>query len=603
MKISDLLSRRPARDFTKELTAIRTEFHSALVRQRFETQSYIDALTGEESSALYGTNNYKDYSKAIQAVNSKYENAAVWGNGLTANIVDFRAAVTVSSGPQYRPAKRSAIAQKDEDGKAIGARSENGSSKAIDESAEAEMEFVRAFFEANDLNHEGPQELGREGEIEGRVAVVLDWDETQKQVIFRHLPWIDYRYTETKNKKNQKKIDKIEWDANGAAAIEKGSAEGDLLVCRRFAGRPRAKHPTTKVMRSLTQIEYVDQAFRDWREIDRLYGAPVPDFEFKTKEEAEAFRNEFKVNWKIKRAMIHNGVFSYKGPDMSGVVSIEKEIQRQACFISGTTGYPLQFLLPDMLANRSTSENIMESALVHTASERAIWTGFYEELVSKAMKLYSLKTSKKALDPSKITISISLMTTEQWNRLVTFWLPAYRDELVSREAALSNIPDFNVGEELDRVEGVEKARVAQISEELDRTAAAGDSEGDLGGTGGAGGGTPPTAGAEGEKVADTSLNGAQISSMVQVLSSAADGTIPVEAVLPILQAAFPNTDPALIAKMAASVSTFAKTKEKEKEANKDALPAAMKENLGKTPPPFQKKKVPGQGEEEGNDLE
>lgn len=599
MKISDFLSRRPARDFTKELTALRAEFNSALVRQRFETQNYIDALSGEESSAIYGTNNYRDYAKAVQAVNSKYENGAVWGNGLTANIVDFRAAVTVSSGPQYRPKKKSAIPQKDEEGKAIGNRGEKSST--IDESAAPEMEFVRAFFEANDLNHEGPQELGREGEIEGRVAVVLEWDETQKQVIFRHLPWIDYRYSETKNKINPKKIDKIEWAENGSAEIAKGSAEGDLLVCRRFSGRPRAKNPTTKVMRCLTQIEYVDQAFRDWREIDRLYGAPVPDFEFKTKEEAEAFRNEFKVNWKIKRAMIHNGTFSYKGPDMSGVVSIEKEIQRQACFISGTTGYPLQFLLPDMLANRSTSENIMESALVHTASERAIWIGFYEELVQKAMKLYSEKTSKKALDPSKITISISLMTTEQWNRLTSFWLPAYRDELVSREAALANIPDFNVSEELDRVEGAERARVEQISEELDRTAS-GSEEGDRSeGIGAGGSGAPPVA--EGEKVADTSLNGAQITSMVQVLSSAADGTIPVEAVLPILQAAFPNTDPALIAKMAASVSAFAKTKEKERAENKAALPPEMKANLGKTTPPFQKKKVPGQGEEEDGDLE
>jgi hypothetical protein len=592
MKILEFLSRTPARDFKKDLTALRTEVHSAIVRQRFEMQGYMDALTGEESSSLYGANNYKDYAKTVQAVNSKYENSAVWGNGLTANIIDFRAAVTVSSGPQYRPAKRSAIPTKDEDGKGMGSRKdgEPGKAPSIEESADAEMEFVRAFYEANDLNHEGPQELGREGEIEGRVAVVLDWDDDRKQTIFRHLPWIDYRYVEVRNPKNPKRIDEIKWDANEAAGIAAGSASGDLLVCRRFAGRPRAKHPTTRVMRCLTQIEYVDQAFRDWREIDRLYGSPIPDFEFKTKDEAEAFQKDFRFNWKIKRAMIHNGTFLYKGPDMAGVDSIEREIKRQACFISGTTGYPLQFLLPDMLSNRSTSENIMESALVHTASERAIWTGFYEELVSKAMKLYSLKTSKKKLDPSKIAISISLMTTEQWNRLVTFWLPAWRDELVTREAALSNIPDFNVREELDRVEGADRDRVAQIGEELDRTAGAG-AEGEA-------------APADGEKVADASLNGAQISSMVEVLSSASDGTIPTEAVLPILQAAFPNTDPALILKMAASVVTFAKEKAKETEKNKAALPDVMKANIGKTPPnPFQKKKIPGQGEEEGNDLE
>jgi hypothetical protein len=590
MNILESIFGTPARYFKKDLASLRTEVHAALVRQRFEMQGYMDALTGEESSSLYGANNYKDYSKTVQAVNTKYENGAVWGNSLTANIIDFRAAVTVSSGPQYRPSKRSAIPTKDEEGKAVGTRGENGKAGTIEESADAEMEFVRAFFEANDLNHEGPQELGREGELEGRVVVTLDWNEDQKQVILKHLPWIDYRYTETRDKKNPKRINEITWAANGAADIAAGTAKDDLLVCRHFSGRARAKHPTTKVMRCLTQIEYVDQAFRDWREIDRLYGSPIPDFEFKTKEEAEAFQKDFKFNWKIKRAMIHNGTFAYKGPDMAGVDSIEREIKRQACFISGTTGYPLQFLLPDMLSNRSTSENIMESALVHTASERAIWTGFYEELVQKAMQLYAEKTSKKALDPSKISISISLMTKEQWDRLVNFWLPAWRDELVTREAALANIPDFNVREELDRVEGAERALVAQIGEELDKTA--GEAE------------PGPGAPAEGEKVADTSLNGAQISSMVEVLSSASEGTIPVEAVLPILQAAFPNTDPALIAKMAASVVTFAKTKEKEKAANKAALPDPMKANVGKPPNPFLKKaKNPGPGEEESDGLE
>jgi len=223
-------------------------------------------------------------------------------------------------------------------------------------------------------------------------------------------------------------------------------------------------------MRCLTQIDYIDQGFRDWREINRLYASPVPDVECKTPEEAEDMNAAIKgsINWKIKKLFVHSGVFSYKGPEMTGIDSLEREIKRQACFVAGTTGYPLQFLLPDMLANRSTSENIMESALIHTASERAIWTGFYEELISKAMKMYSEKTSKSALDPNKISITISLMTEEQWQRLIQFWLPAFREELVSREAALSQIPDFNIREELDRREKADNSRIAQITSELDK---------------------------------------------------------------------------------------------------------------------------------------
>lgn len=448
----------------QELNTLRSDFKAF----RFHIQGYIDALTGEESPSVYGTNSYKEYAKAVQAVNLKYENGAVWGNALTANIIDFRAAVTVSSGPQYKPAMDSTIQQKDDEGKEIG--SGNNGSDPIMGNAEAEIDFCRSFFEANDINHETPQEWGREGEIEGRVAVRLKWDEKKKQVIAEHMPWIKYKYEEIRSKENTKTIESIKWDTQTADNIPAGTVGGDELVCRRFSGRLTSKNPTTKVMRCLTQIDYIDQGFRDWREINRLYASPVPDVECKTADEAEEMNKAIKgnVNWKIKRIFIHSGVFNYKGPEMTGIDSLEREIKRQACFIAGTTGYPLQFLLPDMLANRSTSENIMESALVHTASERAIWIGFYEELITKAMKMYSEKTSKSALDPNKISITISLMTQEQWQRLIQFWLPAYREELVSREAALSQIPDFNIREELDRREKADNSRIAQITAELDK---------------------------------------------------------------------------------------------------------------------------------------
>jgi hypothetical protein len=452
----------------KELEVLSRDFR----RLKFDLQSSIDTMTGEEAASLYGANKYKTYAGAVDALNKKYQNESDWGNGLAANIIDFRAAVTVSSGPQYKPAKNSTIQQKDEDGKSIGKDKVQAFEPAVDieEDATTEMDFCRSFFDVNDINHEAPQELGREAEIEGRVAVTLDWDEAEQQVIMNHRPWLSYKYKETRSKSNKKIIESIKWDANESEGIQAGEAKGDLLVCRWFGGRRRAKDPMPKVARCLTQIDYVDQAFRDWREIDRLYVAPIPVFECKTPEEAEEMNDRIKagLNFKIKKAWAVVGNFKFAGPDMSGIDSLEREIKRQSCFIAGTTGYPLQFLLPDMLSNRSTSENIMESALVHTASERAIWTGFYEELISKAMKLYTIKTSKTALDPNKLSITISLMTQEQWNRLTNFWLPAFKDDLVTREAVLPQIPDFNIQEELDRRTEADNSKVKQITQELDQ---------------------------------------------------------------------------------------------------------------------------------------
>ena len=462
MSIFNFKENKAVLKIQSDLNRVRNDFKVF----RFTVQGYIDAMTGEESVSIYGNNSYRDYARAVQAINSKYENAAAWGNGLAANIIDFRAAVTVSSGPQYKPAMNSTIQQKDEDGKSVG----NGSNPIanIEDNAQSEMDFCRDFFDVNNINHEAPQELGREAEIEGVCAVELKWDETKKQVIVKHYPWLTYKYIEVRSKENPKEIESIKWEAQ--TGIEAGEIKGDNLICLRFSGRLSSKYPTTKVMRCLTQIDYIDQAFRDWREINRMYAAPIPIFECDTDEEAENMRDAIKagLNFKIKKAWAVRGKFRYAGPEMSGIDSLEREIKRQACFVAGTTGYPLQFLLPDMLSNRSTSENIMESALIHTASERAIWTGFYEELIKKAMMIYSTAMSKTPLDPNKIAVSISLMTQEQWQRLTSFWLPAFKDDLVTREAVLPMIPDFNVREELDRRDEADNSRIAQITAELDK---------------------------------------------------------------------------------------------------------------------------------------
>lgn len=445
-----------------------------------DMQAYLDPMTGEEASAKYSSNKYSDYASAIEEVGRKYANKAAWGCALCANIIDFRAAVAVSSGPQYKEKQAAGIKEKDEVGKSIG--SENGKKNGkqnikqqMESAAEKEIEFVRSFFEANGINHEVPQDLGREAEIEGRIAVKLEWNEKTKQVIVEHLPWMKYRYNEQHDPLNKKKIIGISWTEKTqkifGETIKAGSVTGDNLVCMRFAGRPSDDDPTPKIVRVLTEIDYISQAFRDWREIDRLYAGPVPIFECDSPEAAEDMSADIKsgaVNFKIKRAYAIHGNFRFAGPDMAGITSLSKEIERLACFISGETGYPLQFLLPDLLSNRSTSENIMESAMTHTASERAIWTGFYEELVTKAMAVYNEKSGMTKLDPTKISISISLMTQAQWDRLVSFWLPAFKDDLITREAALPQIPDFNVNEELERREKKDQGEVERITQQLDQ---------------------------------------------------------------------------------------------------------------------------------------
>ncbi len=60
-------------------------------------------------------------------------------------------------------------------------------------------------------------------------------------------------------------------------------------------------------------------------------------------------------------------------------------------------------------------------------------------------------------------------------------------------------------------------------------------------------GTPPAPGAEpAAAVQDTALNGAQVQSMVAILSAAASGSLPQASVMPMLRAAFPAIPPATL---------------------------------------------------------
>lgn len=456
-------------------------FQKRLNEFKRDIRAYIDPLTGEESTSKYTANEHTDYKRAVQELANKYDNKSSWGCSLAANIIDFRAAVCVSSGPQYKLKKAAEIKPKDDEGKQIGAGIKAMKAEALPGDGAKELEFVRGFFEANGIDHETPQDWGREAEIEARLAVQLSWDDTKKQVIADHLPWLKYYYDEKCERPNSKTVSEITWKETtfNGEKVPAGSVSEDELVYRRFGGRTSATDPMGKVIRCMTEIEYIAQAFRDWREIDRLYASPIPVFECGSQEEAENMADAIRegLNWKIKKAFSVYGKFVMVGPDMTGISSLEKEIIRNACFIAGETGYPLQFILPDMLSNRSTSENIMESAMTQTASERAIWIGFYDELITKAMGIYNEKSGMTQLDPTKISVSISLMTQAQWDRLVNFWIPAFREKLVSREATLPQIPDFNVDEELSRAEKAEAEETARIAEQLDRMKEEAEAEG------------------------------------------------------------------------------------------------------------------------------
>jgi hypothetical protein len=413
-----------------------------------------DILTARQtSSKRYKGNKYKTYKSAVQEIISKYQGTADWGVLQTGSIIDMRAAFILSQGVK--------IVEKKPD-------------------AERERIWSEEFLRFNNLDNEVAQQFGIEAEIEGKFLGKLSledcdesYDEHEKMASVRFVSFSKRQYKiETKENDyahyigaswKEKNTGSMKWTAEDLKEKE--------FVYIKFGGRidePNNAQP--KIMKCLTQVEDLDKALRDLREINRLFAAPTPYFKCETKEEVTKIMDEIKnnPNFKVKKMIASTAEFSFVQPDVSGVENLISEILTLVKMISGTTGVPIHFLgLLDLLKNRATGENTREMVTAATTKERESWIGAYEEMLTKGMNLYNeevhdqLSKSVK-LDPSKIGVELPIITEEQWLHLEKVLLPANLAGKISDEYFLSQIPGLNVREEQERKKKKQDEKVDEL---------------------------------------------------------------------------------------------------------------------------------------------
>jgi len=251
-------------------------------------------------------------------------------------------------------------------------------------------------------------------------------------------------------------------------------------------------------MKCLSQIDNLDKALRDWREIDRIFGGPILYMECETKQEVDAFMKLIEdKNFKVKKILGGTGKLGFVTFDIKGVESLEKEILTNAKMISGTTGVSVQYLgFVELLKNRSTSDDLREMLSSATVKERVTWEGAYEELLTKAMNLfnktvYPQKEAKgEKLIPSLIKVNIPIITKQHWVNLEKVWLPAVVAGKITQELFLEQLPDVDIEEELERKEKSDESELEQAKkdaeardkEDLEKNLAIGKPEGIIEGT-------------------------------------------------------------------------------------------------------------------------
>lgn len=415
----------------------------------------------ESGQSRYKGNAYTNYGTAVVAIEQKYNATADWGVVLTGNIIDLRAAFIIGNGLKIRPTVNKSKSKK-------------------------ELEWAEDFMAYNKLDRELIVELAKEAEIEGKIAIKLEmedakgWRDYEKMVSIRFISWTDIKYLIEPAPGDYMNYEKLSWKtstktiADKTVVLEGGSLEAPKFVYNKFGGRlydPNQAQP--KIMKCLTQIDDIDKALRDWREINNLFAAPVPDAECETEEAATQMAERTKdFNFKIKKMLIHaQSTFDFKGPKMEGVDSLEKEIIMKMKIVSGTTSIPIHYLgLLDLLKNRATGENTREMVNAGTSKERIIWIGTYAEVIEKAMILWNNAVNKKKsdqrkLDPEKIRVDIPVYTSEQWEHIEKVLLPMNLADRLSIEHLLSQVPDLDVDEELERQEKEEETDAERLKAE------------------------------------------------------------------------------------------------------------------------------------------
>jgi len=446
--------------------------HEKLETQVKKLQALVknDLLSLTSAQATYKGNKYTSYSSAVEEINNKYVGTADWGVLQTGSIVDLRAAFIIGEGIEVVP---------------------------VTEGAKAEIEWVKRFLEHNDLDQEMVQEFAKEAEIEGKIAlklvapdmVKID-DEEVNTITVRFISWTDKKYKVETDPQDYTKYTKLTWKPKNKDKNETLN-EGEF-VYKKFGGRiSKPNEAAPKIMKCLTQVENLDKALRDWREIDRLFASPIPHIEVENAEVAKKVKAEIaKVNWKIKKMFVHTGKLAFASPDIQGIDSLEREITTLAKMISGTTGIPVHFLgFPDLMSNRSTSENLMELVSGSTLKERETWIGAYDEVIAKGMEMTNMLVNQgmskdRRLDPKKVKVTIPIITKEHYEHIEKIYLPAAIAGKISDEAFQEKLPGFDMEAEQKRKAEKEKSefeRVMKENEDLKTDLASKELFGDEGG--------------------------------------------------------------------------------------------------------------------------
>lgn len=414
----------------------------------------LDVLTALDPSTSYTGNPYKTYNSKVQALSDMFEGKADWGNQILQSVINVRTAFTLGSGLRFIP------------------------EEGVDQ---RQVDFLNDFITMNGLDQDTPSRFAKEAEVEGKFLCQLVPDKNWKRpggesgmVKVIYMPWTELDYTIYPDGADYTAYKKAMWtnppELNSVTKLKPGEValSQDQFVYGVFGGRLFIiNEPTPVLSGSLPQIENLDKALTDLRQINHLFASPTPFIECedgKTAKDVDTKLRGEELNWKIGKLLIlAKSKFSMVGVDATGVKNLIEEIVSLIKVISGNTGVPVHFLgFTDLMSNRATAENLLESINAATEGSRYTWIKIYTDMFNKVLMMSADKLQTGFNQLIKFDIEFPLVSAQKMQELVETWLPLYVSGVIDLETMLSKVPDIDA-------DAVLKAKEAEKAEELART--------------------------------------------------------------------------------------------------------------------------------------
>ena len=339
---------------------------------------------------------------------------------------------------------------------------------------EAEEEWIEAFERHNKMNILR-QRFATNGEIEGKVLIVLMVDAASQMIVPRVFNFVDYFY----------EIDFNEFGEPVQVRYTLGNKEYKVgpdrfIYCTMTMSENYLDHRITpsSVFFVLEQIINSDKAYQNWRYVNDRFAKTTPMFEMETWQDASKVsqilngKSEDLTNphergkkWKVGEGLAFAKGKSYTLDfNADGIESLKGEITACAQKISGHTGIPI-FLLgfPELIGGgRATAEEMAEAITNKTITERIIWEEKLKEVYSKAMIL-SNEYFGTTLNPDCISVRIPPVSLAEINSMITTYESAVDKKYISKRTFRDMLPGIDNDEEEERLAEENASAMAQMT--------------------------------------------------------------------------------------------------------------------------------------------